>query len=81
MGRNDGFNNGPFPLKLKIEITDENMVCDFTGTHEQLKDLSIYPELVLTAVRAAFKAITTPTLPANNGSFSRVKLICPEKQW
>jgi N-methylhydantoinase B len=38
MVENDGFNNGPFPLKLKIEITDENMVCDFTGTHEQLKD-------------------------------------------
>jgi N-methylhydantoinase B len=37
MVENDGFNNGPFPLKLKIEITDENMVCDFTGTHEQLK--------------------------------------------
>jgi hypothetical protein len=45
------------------------MVCDFTGTHEQLKDLSIYPELVWDSSKAAFKAITTPTLPANNGSF------------
>jgi N-methylhydantoinase B len=76
---NDGFNNGPFPLKLKIEITDENMVCDFTGTHEQLKGpLNLSRTGLETAVRAAFKAITTPTLPANNGSFSRVKLICPE---
>jgi N-methylhydantoinase B len=76
---NDGFNNGPFPLKLKIEITDENMVCDFTGTHEQLKGpLNLSRTGLETAVRAAFKAITTPTLPANNGSFSHVKLICPE---
>lgn len=76
---NDGFNNGPFPLKLKIEITDESMVCDFTGTHEQLKGpLNLSRTGLETAVRAAFKAITTPTLPANNGSFSHVKLICPE---
>ncbi|WP_291285962.1 hydantoinase B/oxoprolinase family protein [Flavobacterium sp.] len=76
---NDGFGNGPFPLKLKIEITDTSMICDFTGSHEQLKGpLNLSRTGLETAVRAAFKSITTPTLPANNGSFSHVKLICPD---
>jgi N-methylhydantoinase B len=76
---NDGFGNGPFPLKLKITITDENMTCDFTGSHEQLKGpLNLSSTGLETAVRAAFKSITTPTLPANNGSFKHVNLICPD---
>ena len=76
---NDGFGNGPFPLKLKISISDDQMVCDFTGSHEQLKGpLNLSRTGLETAVRAAFKAITTPTLPANNGSFKHVKLVCPE---
>ncbi|WP_264532326.1 hydantoinase B/oxoprolinase family protein [Flavobacterium sp. N502540] len=76
---NDGFGNGPFPLKLKIEITDSCMICDFTGSHKQLKGpLNLSRTGLETAVRAAFKSITTPTLPANNGSFSHVKLICPD---
>jgi N-methylhydantoinase B/oxoprolinase/acetone carboxylase alpha subunit len=33
--------------KKKIEITDENMVCDFTGTHEQLKGPLNLSQLVL----------------------------------
>jgi len=76
---NDGFGNGPFPLKLKIIISNENMICDFTGSHEQLKGpLNLSRTGLETAVRAAFKSITTPTLPANNGSFKHVKLICPD---
>ena len=77
---NDGFGGGPFPLKLKVTISDEDMVCDFTGSHAQLKGpLNLSRTGLETAVRAAFKAITTPTLPANNGSFKHVRLICPDK--
>lgn len=76
---NDGFGNGPFPLKVKITISDEEMVCDFTGSHAQLKGpMNLSRTGLETAVRAAFKAITTPSLPANNGSFKHVKLICPD---
>ncbi|MDV2448091.1 5-oxoprolinase [Elizabethkingia anophelis] len=76
---NDGFGNGPFPLKLKVEIRKDKMICDFTGSHEQLKGpLNLSRTGLETVVRAAFKAITTPTLPANNGSFKHVELICPD---
>ncbi|WP_417444088.1 hydantoinase B/oxoprolinase family protein [Joostella sp.] len=76
---NDGLGNGPFPIKLKVEIKDNLMICDFTGSHEQLKGpINLSRTGLQTAIRAAFKAITTPTLPANNGSFKHVKLICPE---
>lgn len=77
---NDGFGGGPFPLKLVVKISDTEMVCDFTGSHGQLKGpLNLSRTGLETAVRAAFKAITTPDLPANNGSFKHVKLICPDK--
>lgn len=76
----DGFGNGPFPLKLKVTISDAEMVCDFTGSHDQLKGpFNLSRTGLETAVRAAFKAITTPTLPANNGSFKHVRVICPDK--
>lgn len=76
---NDGFGNGPFPVKLKVEIKDDKMICDFTGTHQQLKGpINLSRTGLECAVRAAFKAITTPTLPTNNGSFKHVELICPE---
>lgn len=76
---NDGFGNGPFPIKLSITITDDSMVCDFTGTHAQLKGpFNLSRGGLETAVKASFKAITTPNLPANNGSFKHVKTICPD---
>lgn len=76
---NDGFGNGPFPMKLKVEIRDDKMICDFSGTHEKLEGpFNLSRTGLETAVRAAFKAITTPTLPANNGSFKHVELICPK---
>jgi N-methylhydantoinase B len=79
MIENDGFGGGPFPLKLQVSITDHQMICDFTGSHQQLKGpLNLSRTGLETAVRAAFKAITTPSLPANNGSFKHVKLICPD---
>ncbi|HAY3535755.1 hydantoinase B/oxoprolinase family protein [Elizabethkingia anophelis] len=76
---NDGLGNGPFPLKLRLEIRKDKMICDFTGSHEQLKGpLNLSGSGLQTAVRAAFKAITTPALPANNGSFKHVEVICPD---
>lgn len=77
---NDGFGDGPFPLKLSVTVKDTEMICDFTGSHGQLKGpLNLSRTGLETAVRAAFKAITTPDLPANNGSFKHVRLICPPK--
>jgi N-methylhydantoinase B len=32
----DGIGNGPFPVRVKITISDDEFLCDFTGTHPQV---------------------------------------------
>ncbi len=32
----DGVGNGPFPVRVAVTITDEEFVCDFSGTHPQV---------------------------------------------
>ena len=32
----DGIGNGPFPVRVKVTITDDEFVCDFTGSHPQV---------------------------------------------
>ena len=76
---NDGFGKGPFPLKLAVEIEDDFITFDFTGSHSQLKGpFNLSMTGLETAVRAVFKAVTSSSYPANHGSFKRMKLVCPE---
>lgn len=32
----DGIGNGPFPIKVKVTITDEEFICDFRGSSPQV---------------------------------------------
>jgi N-methylhydantoinase B len=32
----DGLGHGPFPVRVRITISDDEFVCDFTGTHPQV---------------------------------------------
>ena len=75
----DGFGGGPFPIKLKVEVEESSVTFDFTGSHPQLKGpFNLSKTGLETAVRAVFKGMTTPHLPANHGSFKPIKVICPE---
>jgi N-methylhydantoinase B len=73
----DGFGNGPFPIKVAIEILDKEMKVDFSGSHPQLQSpLNLSYTGLVTGVRSVFKAVTTPDLPANGGAFRPLKVIC-----
>ena len=75
----DGTGAGPFPVKAKITITDDEFVVDYTGSCDQVVGPinSTYTGLVSSA-RAVFKALTNPSIPANGGAFRALKVICPE---
>jgi N-methylhydantoinase B len=75
----DGIGNGPFPVRVKVTITDEEFICDFTGTHPQVPGPvnCTYTGLV-SGVRTVFKAITNPQIVANEGAFRPLKIICPQ---
>jgi N-methylhydantoinase B len=75
----DGIGNGPFPVRVKVTITDDEFVADFTGSHPQVPGpINNTRTGLASGVRAVFKALTNPAIPANGGSFRPVRAICPD---
>jgi N-methylhydantoinase B len=76
----DGIGNGPFELRVKVSITDDQFICDFTGSSPQVPGpINCGRTGLDSAVRAAWKAVTDPSIPANEGVFRPLKIICPPK--
>ncbi|MGH3134780.1 MAG: hydantoinase B/oxoprolinase family protein [Gaiellaceae bacterium] len=74
----DGVGNGPFPVRVKVTITDDEFLCDFTGTHAQVPGpVNCTLTGLHSGVRTIFKAITGPQIPVNEGCFRPLRLICP----
>ncbi len=75
----DGIGNGPFPVRVRVTITDDEFVADFTGSHPQVPGpINNTRTGLASGVRAVFKALTNPEIPANGGSFRPVRAICPD---
>jgi len=74
----DGIGNGPFPVRVKVTITEDQVVCDFTGTHPQVPGpVNCTFTGLHSGVRTIFKAITGPQIPVNEGCFRPLRVICP----
>jgi N-methylhydantoinase B len=74
----DGLGQGPFPVQVKVTITEDEFICDFTGSHPQVPGpVNCTRTGLLSGVRAVFRAITNPTLPTNEGAFRPLKVVCP----
>ncbi|MGQ9674253.1 MAG: hydantoinase B/oxoprolinase family protein [Chloroflexota bacterium] len=76
----DGIGNGPFKVCVKVTITDDEFICDFTGTHPQVPGpVNCTKTGLHSGVRSIFKALTDPAIPANEGCFRPLKIICPPR--
>jgi N-methylhydantoinase B len=76
----DGVGNGPFEMRVKITVTDDKFICDFTGSHDQVPGpINAGRTGLESAVRVVFKALTDPAIPANDGCFRPLEIICPER--
>jgi N-methylhydantoinase B len=74
----DGLGGGPFEVRVKVTITDDEFVCDFTGSHPQVPGpVNNTFTGLLSAAQVAFKAVTSPGAAANHGSFAPLRVICP----
>jgi len=74
----DGLGNGPFHVKVKITITDDKMIADFTGTSPQaIGPINASYAGLLTGARCVFKAVTNTDIPANGGCFRALEVVCP----
>jgi N-methylhydantoinase B len=74
----DGLGNGPFTVKVKVTVTGERMIADFTGTSPQAAGpINCSYTGLVTGARCAFKAVTNTEIPANGGCFRALEVICP----
>ncbi|WP_019119072.1 hydantoinase B/oxoprolinase family protein [Brevibacillus massiliensis] len=65
-------------IMVTVTVTDTEFIVDFTGTHEAVKGPVNLPLGLTEGVSAlAFKGLTTPDSPANDGNFRPLKVIAP----
>ena len=74
----DGLGHGPLRIKVKVTLSAQDVVVDFTGTDKQaVGPINCTLTGLVTGVRCVFKSITNPGLPANGGCFRPLKIVCP----
>lgn len=76
----DGVNKDTMvKIKVTVTITDDEFIVDFTGSDDATEGPINLPVGITMGVAAlAFKGLTTPDTPANDGSFRPLKVIAPE---
>jgi N-methylhydantoinase B len=69
----------PVYVKVKVKITNNEFIADFTGSSEQLRSPinSPFPATVA-GVKEVFLAVTDPHAYPNSGLFKPVKVIAPK---
>ncbi|UFJ42398.1 hydantoinase B/oxoprolinase family protein [Brevibacillus humidisoli] len=76
----DGIGNGPFPVQVKVTITDEEFICDFRGSHPQvLGPVNCSYTALVSAVRTIFLAVTNPSQDVNDGVFRPLEVIADQR--
>ena len=63
-------------IHVKVTVSGSDMTIDFTGTSAQTSGNN--NSRTLAAAYIAYKGLTTPLEPANEGSFRALKAIVPE---
>jgi N-methylhydantoinase B len=76
----DGLGNGPFGVRVRVEISESGVTCDFTGSSPQVPGpINCTMSGLVSGVRTIFKAITDPAEPATDGWFRPLDIICPPR--
>jgi N-methylhydantoinase B len=75
----DGVSNDPLPIRVKVTVSPDRFVADFTGCSPQTRGpINCARGALLSACKTVFKAITAPQQPSNEGLFRPFELIAPE---
>jgi N-methylhydantoinase B len=74
----DGVGGGPYPIRVRVTVAPETMVCDFTGSHAQVDGpVNCTWSGLVSGVRTVFKAVTDPAEPPSDAWFRPLRIICP----
>jgi len=75
----DGIGNGPFPIQVEVNITEDEFICDFRGSSVQVPGpVNCSFTGLASAVRTIFLAITNPEQDVNDGVFNPLKILVDE---
>ncbi|CAN5858280.1 hydantoinase B/oxoprolinase family protein [soil metagenome] len=75
----DGLSDEPHYCRVTVTVTPDSFTCDFTGSAQQTRGpINCTWTGLVSAVRLVFKALTDPHIPANEGTFRPMHVICPE---
>ena len=69
-------NSPPLEIKARVTVCGGEMTIDLSGCAAQTK--GSYNSRTLAGARVAYKALTMPLDPVNEGSFAALKIIIPE---
>jgi N-methylhydantoinase B len=72
----DGVSDDPILIKVSVEIKDDSIVCDFSGSGKQVAGPINMPVCAsLASVYYAVKAIVDPNIEANGGYYRAIEVI------
>jgi N-methylhydantoinase B len=80
----DGFGNGPLPIRVAVRVRKDQLEIDFAGTAAQTAGgvnavAAITRSAVHYIVRCVVEALLGQTLPAGGGEMSAVRIHLPER--
>jgi N-methylhydantoinase B len=75
----DGFEGGPYNLKLTVIIEGDNITFDYTGTDKQIRGPINSPlSATISATYYTMRCITNAHIPTNQGCHRPITVIAPE---
>jgi len=75
----DGLGGDPVLVKVKVTITDDEFVVDYTGTGKTCRGPINAPlSALISTAKFAYKAVVSPHGSSNEGLFAPLKVIVPE---
>lgn len=74
----DGVTDDPIDVRVKVTVTPDSFIADFTGCAPQTQGpINCARGALLSACKTVFKAIVAPQQPSNEGLFRPFELIAP----
>ena len=75
----DGLGGDPVLVKVKVTITDDEFIVDYTGTDKTCRGPINAPlSALISTAKFAYKAVVSPHGSSNEGLFAPLKVIVPE---
>jgi N-methylhydantoinase B len=72
----DSSKGGPYPINVKITITEDEFICDFRGSHPQVNNpVNCSYFGLLASVRVMYLAIIRPEQNINEGVFTPLRIL------